>query len=35
MVRPAAQLAELRRAYQAKEPILVYLYHPQGWLATT
>jgi len=24
----AAQLAELRRAYQAKEPILVYLYHP-------
>jgi ABC-type proline/glycine betaine transport system substrate-binding protein len=25
----AAQLAELRRAYQAKEPILVYLYHRQ------
>jgi len=24
----SAQLAELRRAYQAKEPILVYLYHP-------
>ena len=24
----AAELAELRRAYQAKEPILVYLYHP-------
>jgi glycine betaine/proline transport system substrate-binding protein len=24
----AAQLAELRRAYQAQEPILVYLYHP-------
>lgn len=24
----AAQLAELRRAYNAKEPILVYLYHP-------
>jgi glycine betaine/proline transport system substrate-binding protein len=24
----AAQLAELRRAYERKEPILVYLYHP-------
>jgi glycine betaine/proline transport system substrate-binding protein len=24
----ASELAELRRAYQAKEPILVYLYHP-------
>ena len=24
----SAQLAELRRAYQAQEPILVYLYHP-------
>jgi glycine betaine/proline transport system substrate-binding protein len=24
----SAELAELRRAYQAKEPILVYLYHP-------
>ena len=24
----AAQLAELRRAYQSREPILVYLYHP-------
>ena len=24
----SAQLAELRRAYQAQEPILLYLYHP-------
>lgn len=24
----AAQLAELRRAYEAREPILVFLYHP-------
>jgi glycine betaine/proline transport system substrate-binding protein len=24
----AAQLAELRRAYERQEPILVYLYHP-------
>ena len=24
----AAQLAELRRAYERKQPILVYLYHP-------
>jgi len=24
----AAQLAELRRAYQSQQPILVYLYHP-------
>ena len=29
----AAQLAELRRAYERQEPILVYLYHPH-WVFT-